>query len=92
MVDYSRSGYICLVGVDTRAMTRRKELNTVGVILVCAIIGIVFSIVVYTLNSQGIIIPALLDDVNITIENVMFIIFFIWLIIGVILGATLFAP
>ena len=68
----------------------RREINTVGVILVCAVMGIVFAMIVQNLNTQGILIPMLLDSVNLTIGHLMFLTFFIWLIIGVVLGMLLF--
>jgi len=68
----------------------RREINTVGVILVCAVMGIVFAMIVQNLNTQGILIPMLLDSVNLTIGHLMFLVFFIWLIIGIMLGVTLF--
>jgi len=68
----------------------RREINTVGVILVCAAMGIVFAMIVQNLNTQGILIPMLLDSVNLTIGHLMFLVFFIWLIIGIMLGVTLF--
>ena len=68
----------------------RREINTVGVILVCAVIGIVFAMIVQNLNTQGILIPMLLDSINLTIGHLMFLVFFIWLIIGIMLGVTLF--
>lgn len=71
-------------------MKVEKEINMIGVILVCSVIGIVFAMIIQRLNTDGILIPMLLVGSTITIGQLMFIVFFIWLIIGVMLGVTLF--
>lgn len=66
----------------------RKEANMVGVILVCAMIGIAMATIVQILNTHDILIPMLIYGSALTLEHLMFIVFFMWLLIGVILGVT----
>jgi hypothetical protein len=64
----------------------KKEFNLMMIIIVCAIMGLTTAVIVYTLYTNGTIIDEMITS-SVTIDDLMFIIFFAWLIIGVIVGA-----
>jgi len=63
----------------------RKEFEMMLVILVCAILGVITAMIANLLYTNGIIIDELISG-TITISDFMFIIFFIWIIVGIIIG------
>jgi len=57
------------------------------IILTCTIIGIVMAMITQTMYNEGIFIDELITG-TITITDLMFAIVFLWVIAGVILGAS----
>lgn len=65
----------------------KKELNMMLVIVVCAIIGLVCAVLVYTMYTNGIIIDELVTESStISINDLTFIVFFGWTFIGIVIG------
>jgi len=62
----------------------RKEFNMMLIMVVSAVIGIVCAIILGQLNTQGYISGLLIGGM--TIANLQFLIFFIWLISGMAAG------
>lgn len=63
----------------------RKEVDMMLIIVVCAILGVVTAVIVNLLYTNGIIFDELITD-SITIDDAMFIVFLIWVIVGIIIG------
>lgn len=63
----------------------RKEFELMLIIVICAILGIVTAIVVNLLYTNGIVIDELIVN-TISIEDVMFLVFFAWIVVGIIIG------
>lgn len=63
----------------------RKEFQAMLVMVVCSIIGVIFAAMVGLLYEQGYITGLLIG--TITIENLQFLIFFLWLISGAVAGS-----
>ena len=63
----------------------RKEFNMMLIVVVCAILGIVCAAILNILYTQGIL-ADFLANTSITIIDLEFLIFFFWLIGGIVLG------
>lgn len=63
----------------------RKQFELMLIILVCGILGVITSVIANQLYTQGIIIDELISG-TITINDLTFIIFFAWIVIGIIIG------
>lgn len=63
----------------------RKEFNMMLTVVVCAILGIICVALVNVLYTQGIIIDEMIGG-TLSIADLGFIIFFLWLLIGIIIG------
>ena len=64
----------------------RREFTITLTVLVCAILGIVNAMIIKQLYMRGIIIDEMITG-TITISDLMFFVFFIWVLIGILLGA-----
>jgi ABC-type thiamin/hydroxymethylpyrimidine transport system permease subunit len=62
----------------------RKEFNTMLIMVVSAILGVVCAIILGQLNTQGYVSGLLIG--GITIDQLQFLVFFIWLIGGMAAG------
>ena len=63
----------------------RKEFNMMLIVIVCAILGIITAGIINTLYIQGIITTAIISS-TFTMQQLQFIIFFAWLITGIVIG------
>jgi hypothetical protein len=65
----------------------RKEFNMMLIVVVCAILGIVCAVIVYQLYTNGILIDEIIEESStISIDDLMFIVFFAWLFVGIVIG------
>ena len=62
----------------------RKEFDMMLIVVVSAILGVVCAAIVNVLYTQSVITDTMLS--GITIGNLGFIIFFLWLMVGIIMG------
>lgn len=62
----------------------RKEFDMMLIVVVCAILGVICAVIVDLLYTQGVITDTMLSGV--TIENLSFIIFFFWMVTGIVIG------
>ena len=62
----------------------RKEFNMMLIVVVCAILGVICAAIINQLYIQGIISPAVLGTLS--INGLEFMVFFVWLIVGIIAG------
>jgi len=63
----------------------KKEFNMMLIVVVCAMLGIISAVIVNLLYTNGIIIDELITN-TISINDVMFSIFFAWIVMGIIIG------
>lgn len=63
----------------------KKEFSMMLIIVVCAVLGIICAAIANILYEQGVIINSLINS-SITIADFQFAIFFVWLIVGIIIG------
>ena len=63
----------------------RKEFQTMLIVIVCAILGVVSAMIVNTMYVRGQIIDEFITG-TITIDDLMFVVFFAWLVVGIIIG------
>jgi len=65
----------------------QREFESMLIVLVCVVLGIVMAMMIKTLNDEGIIVNLLVTG-TITLEHLMFIVFFMWLLVGILLAVT----
>lgn len=63
----------------------RKELQILLIIVTCAVLGLITANIIYILYTQNIVVNELLTG-SITINSLMFLVFFVWLIVGIVIG------
>jgi len=63
----------------------KREFQAMLIVIVCAILGIVSAMIINTMYVRGQIIDELITG-TITIGDLQFIVFFAWLLIGIIIG------
>jgi len=56
------------------------------IVVVCAIMGVVSAMIVNTMYVRGQVIDELIAETTITIGDLQFIVFFMWLLTGIIIG------
>jgi len=63
----------------------KKEVNVLLIIVVCAILGIITAVVVNLLYTNGVVIDELIAN-TISIDDVMFVVFLLWIVVGIVIG------
>lgn len=63
----------------------RKEFDMMLIVVVCAVLGVICAVIVNTLYTQGILIDAMIGS-SISITDLQFLVFFLWLVAGIIVG------
>lgn len=66
----------------------KKSFNMMLIIIVCAIIGVALAQIISLMYSDGILIDEILSNSTISLSDLQFIVVLLWLMIGIILGAT----
>ena len=64
----------------------KREFQMMLIVVVCAIMGVVSAMIVNTMYTRGQIIDELLAETTITISDLMFVVFFMWVLMGIIIG------
>jgi len=68
-------------------MVSTSDFDTLVIVLVCGVIGIVNAMIFNTLNDRGVIINELLVG-TISITDLMIIVILVWLMLGIIIAAV----
>ena len=68
-------------------MVSYKDFETLIIILVCGVLGIVNAMIFNTMNTEGIIIDSFVSG-NITILDIMTYTIILWLLVGIIIAAV----
>lgn len=64
----------------------RKEFEMMLIILVCAALGLITANIINLLYTQGIIFDRIVANTGVKIEDLMFFVFFAWVVAGIIIG------
>lgn len=64
----------------------KREFQMMLIVVVCAIMGVVSAMIVNTMYVRGQVIDELIAETTITIGDLQFIVFFMWLLTGIIIG------
>ncbi len=67
-------------------MVSLSDFNTVVIILVCGVLGLVNALIINNLYENGILIQEFVSG-SITIETLMTLVIVVWLMVGIILAA-----
>ncbi len=67
-------------------MVSLSDFNTVVIILVCGVLGLVNALILNNLYENGILIQEFVSG-SITIETLMTLVIIVWLMVGIILAA-----
>ena len=65
----------------------KKEFNMLIIIMVCAVLGIVSAGLIGVMYTQGPLVAFLANTPSVTLADLQFMVFFVWLIIGIIAGS-----
>ena len=65
----------------------KKEFNMLIIIMVCAVLGIVSSGLIGVMYTQGPLAAFLANTPSVTLADLQFMVFFVWLIMGIIAGS-----
>jgi len=65
----------------------RRDARLALTIIVCALLGVTSAMIVKTMHDQGVIIDEFVTG-SITLQDLQFMVFFLWLVVGIIVGVT----